>query len=100
MASKTHPIDPKGQQGTMPSVPPGYVTVSGPDGRTYVVPDFMVPSLHQVFRGYRHSTDLNAMTASGTVSLLYFCGFAEWIGHAETLGSRICRGSRHLGYAA
>jgi len=39
-------------------IPEGYVTVADPDGQNYVVPEFMVLTLHQSFEGYCKKMDL------------------------------------------
>ncbi|KAF8811076.1 hypothetical protein BYT27DRAFT_7018481, partial [Phlegmacium glaucopus] len=39
-------------------IPEGYVVIIGPDEERYVVPQFMVPALHQMFDGYRKKADL------------------------------------------
>jgi hypothetical protein len=49
-------------------IPEGYVVVTGPDDNQYVVPDFMVPALHQMFDGYRKKLDLDAFRQAGSVS--------------------------------
>jgi hypothetical protein len=49
-------------------IPEGYVVVTGPDEQRYVVPQFMVPALHQSFDGFRLKTSLNASGRAGSVS--------------------------------
>jgi hypothetical protein len=53
-------------------IPDGYVTVAGRDGKNYIVPEFMVPTLHQSFDGYRKKVDLGIYNAAGSVSLFSF----------------------------
>ena len=45
--------------------------VIGPDGQHYLVPEFMVPTLHQTFEGYRKKWDLGIFKAAGSVSVLH-----------------------------
>ena len=52
-------------------VPQGYVVVIGPDGQRYLVPEFMVPTLHQTFEGYCKKRDLGIFKAAGSVSVLH-----------------------------
>jgi hypothetical protein len=49
-------------------IPDGYVIVAGPDNLEYVLPDFLVPALHQMFDGYRKKLDLDAFRQAGSVS--------------------------------
>jgi hypothetical protein len=49
-------------------IPEGYIIIDGPDDQKYVVPEFMVPALHQVFDGYRKKLDLDAFRRAGAVS--------------------------------
>lgn len=62
------------QNSTKPSaeIPDGYVVVTGPDDQQYVVPQFMVPALHQMFDGYRKKQDLDAFRHAGNVSCYFF----------------------------
>jgi hypothetical protein len=53
-------------------IPEGYVRVTGPDGDNYVVPEFMVPALHQTCESYKKKRDLDAFNAAGSVSNFYF----------------------------
>ena len=53
-------------------IPEGFVTVAGPDGKEYLVPEFMVPTLHQSFDGYHKKVDLGIHNAAGSVSLFPF----------------------------
>jgi hypothetical protein len=53
------------------AIPEGYVLITtGPDQEQYVVPEFMVSSLHQTFDGYRKKLDLKAYGRAGCVSLV------------------------------
>jgi hypothetical protein len=49
-------------------IPDGYVVVTGTDEQRYVVPQFMVPALHQSFDGFQLKTSLNASGHAGSVS--------------------------------
>ena len=53
---------------SLKEIPEGYVLVSGPDKEDFLVPDFMVPALHQVFDGYRKKKVLDAIKGAGNVS--------------------------------
>lgn len=53
------------------ALPEGYLAITGPDDEEYVVPDFMVPALHQMFDGYRKKLDLHAFRRAGAVSFTY-----------------------------
>lgn len=62
-------------------IPEGYVTVAGPDGKEYLVPEFMVPTLHQSFEAYRRKVDLGVHIAAGSVSIFFFLNvYTEFIG--------------------
>jgi hypothetical protein len=69
---------PSKNEGDKSWIPEGYVTVAGPDGKDYLVPEFMVPTLHQSFEAYRKKVsfeayrkkvDLGAHSAAGSVSV-------------------------------
>lgn len=49
-------------------IPDGYVVVLGPDEHQYVVSEFFVPALHQIFIGYRKKKTLQVFEAAGNVS--------------------------------
>jgi hypothetical protein len=51
-------------------IPEGYVMVSGPDTDNFLIPEFMVPALHQIFDGYRKKADLDAFKRAGSVSYI------------------------------
>lgn len=53
-------------------LPEGYVVALDPEDREYIVPEFMVPALHQAYAGYRHKKNLNAFGAPGSVSGILF----------------------------
>jgi len=75
MASSSKQIlksSPSKNEGDHSWIPEGYVTVAGPDGNNYIVPEFMVPTLHQSFEGYRKKVDLGVNTAAGSVSIFFF----------------------------
>ena len=55
----------------IPILPEGYVSVIGPDQHKYVVPQFMVPALHQCLDGYRLKRELDVSGQSGSVSDIY-----------------------------
>ena len=63
-ASKDSPMDDKPHDW----IPEGYVIVFDPDNREYIIPEFMVLAIHQVYGGY-----LNAFGAAGGVSFPPFC---------------------------
>lgn len=50
------------------NIPDGYILVIGPNGQRYIVPQFMVPALHQCFDGYRIKNNLEVAGHSGGVS--------------------------------
>ena len=60
-------------------IPEGYVTVTAPDGKNYIVPEFMVPTLHQSFEGYRKKVDLGVNNAAGSVSIIFFLDLARLV---------------------
>jgi hypothetical protein len=49
-------------------IPEGYVLLSGPDGKNYIVPDFFVHALDHNLDSYRKKEDLKIERAAGTVS--------------------------------
>jgi hypothetical protein len=54
------------------AIPEGYVLITtGPNQKQYVVPEFMVSSLHQTFDGYRKKLDLKAYGHAGCVSIIF-----------------------------
>jgi hypothetical protein len=57
-------------EGDTTGIPEGYVVIIGPDEERYVVPQFMVPALHQMFDGYRKKADLEVFKCPGSVSHL------------------------------
>ncbi|KAF8805985.1 hypothetical protein BYT27DRAFT_7257400 [Phlegmacium glaucopus] len=69
MASSTHRdpsiVDPP-RESEHDWIPDGCVSLVGPDGQRYVVPDFMVPAMRQVVEGKKKKEDLMAFGASGT----------------------------------
>ena len=76
---------------TKPFPPDGYVTVMGPDDQRYLVPEFMVPALHQTFEGYRKKRDLEVFSAAGAVSYplhynIPFLSSALWPSASATVG--------------
>lgn len=54
-----------------PWIPEGYVIVAGPDDQSYVVPEFMVPAIHQVNKGHQNKQAVGAFAASGSVSTYF-----------------------------
>jgi len=44
------------------------MVIHDPSNQNYVVPEFMVPALHQTYDGDQIKNDLNVLTASGCVS--------------------------------
>ena len=74
MASSSKKIlqsTPSKNEGDKSWIPEGYVTVAGPDGKDYLVPEFMVPTIHQSFDGYRKKLDLGVQNAAGSVSVFF-----------------------------
>jgi hypothetical protein len=61
--------DPATSQSKEPWIPQGYVEVIGPDDQHYILPEFMVPALHDIFGGHRLKEDLGVFKAAGSVSL-------------------------------
>jgi hypothetical protein len=53
-------------------IPDGYLVIIGHNDQRYIVPEFMVPALHQMFEGYRKKDSLEVFTATGSVSGLSF----------------------------
>lgn len=53
-------------------IPDGYAVVTGPDQKRYVVPEFCIPALHQMFDGYRKKDELGVFKAAGTVSGTFY----------------------------
>ncbi|KAF8799625.1 hypothetical protein BYT27DRAFT_7120018 [Phlegmacium glaucopus] len=51
-----------------PWIPEGFVTMVGPDDQRYLVPEFMVPGMHQLVQGNQKKKELNVAGASGSVS--------------------------------
>ena len=49
-------------------IPDGYATVISPDQKRYVVPEFFIPALHQIFDGYHKKVELEVFKAEGNVS--------------------------------
>ncbi|KAF8802329.1 hypothetical protein BYT27DRAFT_7215423 [Phlegmacium glaucopus] len=74
-------IDHNRLQGTSNWIPEGYVLIIGPDDKEYVVPEFMVPALHQMFDGYRKKVDLDVFRGAGS------CPSEAWVHYAGTLGT-------------
>ena len=62
---------PSKNEGEKSWIPEGYVTMAGPDGQNYVVPEFMVPTLHQSFGGYCKKADFGIHNAAGSVSIFF-----------------------------
>jgi hypothetical protein len=72
MASSSKQIlqsSPSKKEGDKSWIPDGYVTAAGPDGNQYLVPDFMVQSLHQTLEAHRMKVDLGVDNAAGSVSV-------------------------------
>jgi hypothetical protein len=53
----------------IPVVPEGYTAGIGPDGKKYIVPQFMVPALDQAFDSYRKQMDMKVFEESAQVSI-------------------------------
>jgi len=53
---------------TIPNIPDGYTTATGPDGQKYLIPQFMVPALGQVFASYNNKIELDVPNSQGGVS--------------------------------
>jgi hypothetical protein len=49
-------------------IPEGYVRALDPEDRPHILPEFMVPVMHQAYAAYRHKHVLNASGAPGSVS--------------------------------
>ena len=81
-------------------IPEGYVIVRGPGNQHYVVPEFMVPALHQTFDGDQIKNDLQVLSASGSVSPivhisdLWYSGIF-YIRHVQYLACPISGMSNH-----
>ena len=57
-------------------IPEGYVIAFDLEDWQYIVLEFMVPAMHQIYAGYHHKQDLNAFAAAGGVSTtLLYCLF-------------------------
>ncbi|KAF8809687.1 hypothetical protein BYT27DRAFT_7254402 [Phlegmacium glaucopus] len=56
-------------------IPDRYVVIIGPGKQCYVVPQFMVPALHQMFDGYRKKQDMEVFRAAGSVHDFNGSGF-------------------------
>ena len=52
----------------IPWVPEGFVAILGPDNQHYVVPEFMVPALHQILDVNEEKKKIPIGKAAGTVS--------------------------------
>jgi hypothetical protein len=63
----------------IPGIPDGYVMITGPEEQPYVVPQFMVPALHQIFDGYREKQNMDVFGAAGSVSTIF-----HWIALSDT----------------
>lgn len=61
--------DPAASQYTQSWIlPKGYIKTIGPDGQHFILPEFMVPALHEAFGGHRMKEDLEVFKADGPVS--------------------------------
>jgi hypothetical protein len=49
-------------------IPDGFVLINGPDNERYVVPEYMVPALHQTFDAKKKKEELDVCNAMGSVS--------------------------------
>lgn len=52
-------------------VPDGYAVVIGPDARHFLVPEFMVPAVHQICEGYEKKRALGVFDAAGSVRTVF-----------------------------
>ena len=71
---------PTGEESDIDWIPEGYVRVFGPDNQFYVVPDFMVPALHQTFDGYRNKSNLSVHAVAGQANAVSYC---PTVGHHD-----------------
>lgn len=49
-------------------VPEGYVLTIGPNNQKYIVPEYCLPDLDQIYLSDKKKEELNASNAEGTVS--------------------------------
>jgi hypothetical protein len=79
-----------------PSLPEGYVTIKGTADQTYIVPEFMVPSLSQELEGHRKKQELEAFSATGSVSRFgpYHLSVVHPV--AGSVHDRRCATDRHV----
>jgi len=52
-------------------IPEGFVRVIGPNNEKYIMPEFMIPAIDQVYLADLKREKLNANNAQGIVSLLF-----------------------------
>ena len=50
-------------------IPDGFILVVGPDGKKYIVPEFMVTALDQDYHSDKKKEELKSFSAAGTVSI-------------------------------
>ena len=55
------------------NIPDGFTVGISPDGKQYLVPQYMVPALDQAFASYRSKEDLGVVNAPGGVSDPFIC---------------------------
>ena len=53
---------------TITPIPDGFTIGTGPDGKKYLVPQFMVPALDQAFAAYQTKLELGVSKEQGGVS--------------------------------
>jgi hypothetical protein len=49
-------------------IPQGFTTGTGPDGKDYLVPQYLVPSLNHAFASYRTKSEVGVQNAQPGVS--------------------------------
>jgi hypothetical protein len=53
-------------------IPEGFVSVMGPNGQLYLVPEFFAPAVRNSFEGIQQKKSLETKKAVGTVSCSFF----------------------------
>lgn len=56
---------------TIAEIPDGFTIGTGPDGRRYLVPQFMVPALDQAFAAYQKKLELGVLKEQGGVRVFF-----------------------------
>lgn len=52
-----------------PWIPEGYEEVIGPNGKNYIIPEFMTPAFQQDYQAKDQKADFDTFCAAGSVSI-------------------------------